>query len=182
MVQIFEDFNRRFFRGRLPRYRVRRRRLKSGGFCNDDLRLIVVAAHLAGDELDQVLLHEMCHHGIPGHGATFHARLQRVVDAAERGGDGRIAGLMRAELAAYRQRTYQGNEILRDLEDLALERPGTPWAKVRAYLVREFNLLPEAHGAARLLALARRRWERLRREAGAHAGHTRGTERSSGTQ
>ena len=63
---MFDDLNRRYWRGRLPRYHViRRAALKGGrlGVCRDEIRTILLRADLQGEELRLTLLHEMCHIG-----------------------------------------------------------------------------------------------------------------------
>lgn len=81
--RLFDEFNRRYWRGRLPRYRVLRVQFLTShlaGRCNDTRHLISLSRHLTGDDLRRMLLHEMCHIGPRGggHGHEFQRRLKRL--------------------------------------------------------------------------------------------------------
>ena len=81
--ELFDEFNARYFRGRLPRYRVRfddfsLERLGWQGEVLPERRVIRIRKQLPkGTNLERVLLHEMCHIDCFGHGAQFRARLRR---------------------------------------------------------------------------------------------------------
>ena len=59
--RLFDELNRRYWRGRLPRYRVIRRALlpRFLGTCSDKTQTILVDSSLAGEMLRLTLLHEM---------------------------------------------------------------------------------------------------------------------------
>ena len=77
---LFDEFNRKYFRDRLPRYRVRFVGARHSGWrgdCDPKRRMI----RLAGDRSfvdPRTLLHEMCHIGTPDHGKRFQAKLLRL--------------------------------------------------------------------------------------------------------
>jgi hypothetical protein len=84
---LFDEYNAKYFGGRLPRYRVRFvdfsivNRLGWEGECFPDRRLIQIRKQLPkGTNTGRVLLHEMCHIGSFGHGRRFRDRLRRLAD------------------------------------------------------------------------------------------------------
>ena len=79
LTEMFKRFNRAYFAGRKPRYRVLRRQLRSDGYSDATRRLILIRRGLDGDELAAILLHEMCHIGCPGHGPRFRDRVRRLI-------------------------------------------------------------------------------------------------------
>jgi len=87
-ASLYAQLNREFFRDRLPVYRVRFRQFDrpgQEGECKPTARTILLATPLKGDpqKLRQVLLHEMCHIGSPGHGLRFQAKLARLAANGE---------------------------------------------------------------------------------------------------
>lgn len=78
LQEKFDLYNRMYFRGRLPRYRVR---LSSEGLSGgahgtcDSKRQVIRLAGFAGP---LTLLHEMCHIGTANHGKRFQAKLRRL--------------------------------------------------------------------------------------------------------
>lgn len=88
--RLFDELNRRHWRGRLPRYRVvRRERLPGGdtvtGVCRHRARTILVQRGLLGDRLRVTLLHEMAHVAARefGHGPRFRRGLARLASRGE---------------------------------------------------------------------------------------------------
>lgn len=80
---LFDALNKQFFRGRLPRYRVKLLdSIPPHGQCVTERRLILLRP-MEPEQLRQLLLHEMCHIGASGHGPRFQARLQAVADQGE---------------------------------------------------------------------------------------------------
>jgi hypothetical protein len=81
---LFDEYNAKYFGGRLPRYRVRfvefsLDRLGWEGECLPKRRLIRIREQLPkGTNLERVLLHEMCHIGNLGHGPRFRDQLRRL--------------------------------------------------------------------------------------------------------
>ena len=82
---LFDELNRRYWRGRLPYYRVIRRDLAKKeirGKCNNESQTILLEKTLEDDEIRATLLHEMCHIGNgPGydHGPRFLRKLRRLL-------------------------------------------------------------------------------------------------------
>ncbi len=83
--QLFDELNRKYWRGRLPRYRVIQRATLHGlqGRCNNARRTILLAPHPSPEPLRLTLLHEMCHIGTPYHGRRFQANLERLACQGE---------------------------------------------------------------------------------------------------
>lgn len=166
LTEKYSAFNRRYFLGRLPRYRVVRRAISIGGRCDDRRRLIVIRPGIVGTELDCLLLHEMCHIGIPGHRWKFRARLQRVARRAQALGDHEFARLAVAEWELYdsKQVMSWSNEIDSDLESVMLSDPDATWSRVRRFLIRTYGLFPGEPTHRRVLISARRQWAKLKAE------------------
>lgn len=86
LPKLFSEYNRIFFRGRLPAYQVRYFDIEPQflrGLCDTKNRTIFIHREITGEELKQLLLHEMCHIGAPYHGQKFLKRLQRLADLGE---------------------------------------------------------------------------------------------------
>ena len=80
--QLFDELNRVFFEGRLPKYRVRRcePHSREHGFIDNAAATIWICA---SPDPRKTLLHEMCHIGTPGHGRLFRAKLRRLARLGE---------------------------------------------------------------------------------------------------
>jgi len=79
----FLDFNRLYFAGRLPRYRIRcvdrLTWLGQDGSCNNDRRLIRICKGLDEQSATSTLLHEMVHAAVGGgHGKRFRAKIAEL--------------------------------------------------------------------------------------------------------
>jgi len=75
LAPLFDQLNRKWFDGRLRPCAVRWAALLSQGHYESGRRTIYLRRGLAGAELIQTLLHEMCHIGTPDHGIRFKAKL-----------------------------------------------------------------------------------------------------------
>ncbi len=83
-TKLYNEFNRQFFGGRLPRYRVTvTTSTLSAGMCLSDRRLIQLQRGLDPKTLRRFLLHEMCHIGTPYHGRRFQEKLLRLAAQGE---------------------------------------------------------------------------------------------------
>ncbi len=83
LQNLFDALNKQFFQGRLPRYRVKLwDSLPPHGQCVTEHNLILLRP-MEPQQLRQVLLHEMCHIGEPGHGRRFQAKLERLLAQGE---------------------------------------------------------------------------------------------------
>ena len=88
--RLFDELNKRYWRGRLPRYRVIRRAAlgdRAMGLCNNKTRTILLLQSLDGEKLRLTLLHEMCHIGKASeypHGPQFLKKLHRLARLGEK--------------------------------------------------------------------------------------------------
>jgi len=58
--------------------------LRASGRCDDERRLILLNRNIRdAGEISRVLLHEMCHIGIPDHGRRFMRRLRHLAECGE---------------------------------------------------------------------------------------------------
>jgi hypothetical protein len=157
--QLFDELNSKYWRGRLPRYRVIERAKLSAclGRCDNTRRTILLAPHPSAEELRLTLLHEMCHIGTgPGydHGPRFLRKLRRLVRLGEtklveediERYDG--TAVKRAiEAARAAGHFHFGNEIslraaLRsDIESLAIgPELRVRWPRVARYLAQRYHM------------------------------------------
>jgi hypothetical protein len=82
---MFADFNARYWNGRLPKYRVRRRYLVGihARWLSKE-RLILIDRTLDPYDVPRILLHEMCHVRVgAGHGRRFLGELKRIAELGE---------------------------------------------------------------------------------------------------
>ncbi|HSP07599.1 MAG TPA: SprT-like domain-containing protein [Acidobacteriota bacterium] len=80
---LFDQLNRRYWQGVLPRYRCEwsARMLTTWGCCYPDHRVIRISILFQSrplQELEAIMKHEMIHIRIRGHGPTFRHELKRV--------------------------------------------------------------------------------------------------------
>lgn len=86
--RLFDELNRHYWRGRLPKYTVRRlpwKRIGSDGCCDYKTQRIELASECPAEKLRAVLLHEMIHIQYPddGHGPQFRRQLRRLIKHGE---------------------------------------------------------------------------------------------------
>jgi hypothetical protein len=157
---LFEQFNRAFFRGRLPRHTVRWAPLGfvgAHGRLRPRTRTILLARGLPPRLVRQTLLHEMCHIGSLGHGCRFRAKLTRLARMGEA-----WAGRERVVYERIcRERLPVSAEIRLVLEVLARDDPDLTWAMARRYLLTRVledprKVPPWAKGLWKRLAAAAR--------------------------
>lgn len=156
LVQVFEDWNQRYFEGRLSEYRiVIRPSLPSNGFFDRKRRRIILR-----NEFDQrVLLHEMAHQVSDYHGLKFMGELKRLIDLGAPGMQEEYDSLKKSMRAP-------GSEIAETIETVALDtalNPRMTWADVRRYVAREMGMT--AASLDRKYPWAKATWRNERREA-----------------
>lgn len=177
--RLFDEFNRRYFRACLPRYRVIRRTVLRGnvlGVQRDKTRTILLRRDLTGENLQLTLLHEMCHIGTGSgysHGPRFQKKMRRLIrlgapskllkdvecydgtEDARRIAAAQAAGTLKGEMP-FR------DAIKSDLEGLAIVRAGYRWPKVRRFLSEQYKIAPS--DIDRYAPWAQRDWRRLSAE------------------
>ena len=113
--RLFDHLNDRFFKGRLPKYRVHRcaPRIREHGFIDNEARTIWICNP---SDLRKTLLHEMCHIGTSGHGRLFRAKLRRLARHGERWAQAERAYYLRVQLGVKVESWAALLEIARDLK------------------------------------------------------------------
>ncbi len=156
---LFEKLNHQLFGGRLPRYMVRfgpsGRLVAESGYCDSERKTIYVDPNPPTRALlRQVLLHEMCHIGTPGHGSRFQKKLRRLAALGET-----WANREADECAEARaMRVSPTAAIVRELKDMAIEQPAAEWPHARGVLAFRMGRL-EAE-IDRIAPWAARLWDR----------------------
>ncbi len=180
--RLFDQLNKRFWRGRLPKYRVISRGKIPGdalGACRNETKIISLRKDLSEEDLRLTLLHEMCHIGpeVGGdaHGPRFRRKLRRLADLGEpklvediERYDG--ASLRRyiveqeAETGSRLPMTSWRDEVRSDLQAAYFAGWATRrWSTIRRWLARRYKI-SEA-GLERRIPWAQREWRRYRSEA-----------------
>ena len=157
---LFDQFNRAFFRGRLPRHTVRWAPLGVAGAhgrLRPRARTILLARGLPPRLVRQTLLHEMCHIGSLGHGRRFRTKLAHLARMGETWA--RRERVLCERIC--RQRLPVSAEIRLMLEVLARDDPELTWAAARRHLLTRVledprQMPPWAKGLWHRLAAAAR--------------------------
>ncbi len=157
--RLFDDFNRRYFGGRLRKRAVRwfsgnaRVSCQHLGLCTP--RAIYIARHLTPERAAQTLVHEMCHIGVgKGHGPRWRARMISAKDLG--------APVNPTELAKGYVPCAPGQMAI-FIDDLVRNQfdKFTTWREVRRIIAREsWMTIPQVER----LRWPRKRWERVRKE------------------
>ncbi len=140
LTKLYHELNRKFFRGRLPRYRVTlSSSIPSHGACLNDRRLIQLQRGLDPEMLRRLLLHEMCHIGTPYHGHRFQAKLYRLSAQGE--------AWAKDEAEKYRNAPSWNHEMANlraKLDGVAFETgsKGPKFASLVAWLAHDLGLRP----------------------------------------
>ena len=141
--RLFSELNAEFWKGRLPTYRVRRRRLPAlEGWCDVERRVITIdPRRVSPDDVRKTLLHEMCHaatRGGGGHGKRFLAELARLAAAGEKWAE-EERQIYADPARRIRATRHSIREHLEDL--LRVDKPGEiEWRRARAYTAHWFGM------------------------------------------
>ncbi len=156
--EVFDDFNRTYFGGRLPSFRVirvessvhgRHGTLAAVAQCEPRKRLIRLSDTLSGESLHQILLHEMCHietSNRPGydHGKAFRSKLRQLQRQGEDWARDEIEYYKLAEIELgfrKRLRSKVAKEIVDIVDNLLICNDlDVSWVKIRHYLSNELGL------------------------------------------
>jgi hypothetical protein len=164
--ELFEIYNRRFFEGRLPAYRIvvgNRYGTGNGlhGFCRKKEREIHLDPRLRGVELKKVLLHEMAHAATRGtHGKQWLAEMFRLAE---------MGAPTREDWKAYQDQaqTLGPKNIAAECYDAGVETD-LSWSSVRSRCGRENGLIDDrgrsvSTGASNTLLLCGKEFSKGRR-------------------
>ena len=174
---LFERYNRRYWRGRLPHYTVLVTDKYTGGRCERGRKVIYINPGTPMG-VPRTLLHEMAHAATKGgHGKKWQDEMRRLV---------RLGAPLKRELDGYTsKKAINLAQILGQFYDAGCEAgDGVTWREVRIRLGYEWGYVDSKGRApdrtcARILQKARREWLRGRalrerhrkmREAYARAG------------
>jgi hypothetical protein len=172
---LFDAYNRQYWGGRLPKYRViRRAALKKLGVCRDATRTILIRRPQSSDAEALTLLHEMCHIGPERgfmHGPIFQRKVRRLVRLGAPPAllqdleqyDGTFVTRWLESQEAARQPVDEipfRDAVQSDLEELAERR--VRWATVRRTLVHAYQTTPAEFD--RRAPWAEAEWRRHRHE------------------
>ena len=169
LQRLFDGYNRHYWRGKLPWYKVIASYRYHGGYCDKRNRKIFLNLATLGQpaEMRATLLHEMAHAAAKGdcHGRTWQAEMKRLYKLG--------APIAMEDLDPATR--HDSKQILMDFEDAGLEAPpNSSWRQVRRILGYELMLVDNRGRAVnrrvvRLLEKARRRFNKGRRR---HSAHT----------
>ena len=138
LQQFFDDYNHQFFRGRLPKYRVRfTHSIHSYGECSSQDHVILLSWKIPLEELRQYLLHEMCNIGCPDHGKRFTSKLQKLADQGEEWAV--------EEIRLYREGLTWNQEmtnVKQRLEEIALNPSRPTFSQVNKHFAENLGLSP----------------------------------------
>jgi SprT-like family protein len=143
----FAELNARYWRGRLPRYRViQRAGVPGDGRCNNARQTILLGPHPSSEDLRLTLLHEMCHSGTcrpehDHHGPRFLRKMRRLVQLGE-------TKLLEKDIRAFEAFLPAGHfsnsipwqgALRSDIKSLAmdLELQWVRWPRVARYLANQ---------------------------------------------
>ena len=140
---------------REDRWRVSTRsKRRVDGHCDAERRVIEIAALLDDpDELDRLLVHEICH-AVAGasHGKTWRRRMERAARRAEEIGRPRLARSIEKEVTDYRDAARPLEAAYDDVRDMLIDDPGLTFAQVKRLVADEYGLLvSEVHRRLRRL-------------------------------
>ena len=167
---LFDELNRRYWRGRLPKYRVIRRNLsgKLLGRCDNERRTILLDNNQIDEDLRLTLLHEMCHIGrTPGweHGPTFRRKVNRLVRLGEskliedvERYDGTAVVRYLATLKHPIPEISFRQAVMDDIESLAMTYYRRQWPRVLTFLAHQYRMTPARF--RRLAPWAERTWRK----------------------
>jgi hypothetical protein len=147
LKQEFHTIRQEFFPrwDRAKRWRIRRVADLNGanGQAHPDTRTIRITHLPEGDEGTLLLIHEIAHAvGNWGHGKKWQARIEQAAKAAEKMGRTELAGLLRKEIAGYRDPVARVTARLayQEIADAAAEAPDATFLQVVDCLRRDYGL------------------------------------------
>jgi hypothetical protein len=137
--RVYDALNGQLFSSRLPPFTVRWMQPQTTGQlgrCEADKRLILLVGPRPIDaELRQVLLHEMCHIGCPGHGKRFQRKLRHLANLGEAWAEEEARQY--AEAVALGRRLPLTAQLRHAIDDLAIAHPELAWRVARRVLCRD---------------------------------------------
>ena len=133
--KLFKRFNRKYFGGRLPTYRVTQSDLYgSMGVCRKKQREIHLSAGLQNSAARTTLLHEMAHAATsPRHGPAWQKEIRRLI---------RLGAPLKRELDAYLKTTGHLGDLISDASAAGFHFADRQrWPEVRQHIGYKNGLL-----------------------------------------
>jgi hypothetical protein len=127
LQKLFNHYNRKYWRARLPVYAVAVSTRHNGGYCDKRLRVIFIHPNIASEDQDakRTLLHEMSHAAVSsGHGKLWKAEMRRL---RRRGAPIRERDMTDYETKNALTPTY----FLRSIFDAGVELPNETWSRIK---------------------------------------------------
>ena len=158
---LFDQYNNRYWRGRLPRYKVLVTDRYTGGRCEKRQRMIYINPSTPA-VVSRTLLHEMAHAAVRGngHNKVWLNEVKRIV---------RLGAPLKQELAGYASKNAINREqVLGEFYDAGCEADDTfTWRQLRRSLGYEYGYVDKEGRAAdkyaaQFLEQLRREWLRGR--------------------
>jgi hypothetical protein len=139
LAAAFQEFNDRYFGGRLRKVRVRfkaagRPPLRPGGSGHYDSSSRTIFIARTESQILETLLHEMCHIGEPHHGTKFRAKLLHLRS---------LGASVAAADCEPRLRGPAEFHIRHAIDDLFLQAPTLTWPRARKLLAWDLGLRPK---------------------------------------
>lgn len=163
LAKLYDELNKKFFRRRLPVYRVICKNLPWGlhGHCNSQERIIFLKKGLGQEDLRCTLLHEMCHIGTPGHGKRFQAKLTRLSEMGET--------WAKEELRLY-ETGETWNQSIRglrlNLEEWVLQSPRPRFSSIVRFIANDWGMT--SHELLQKVPWLRAAWQKVCQESKEH--------------
>jgi len=142
----FQVVKRLFFprwdRADLWRVSTRSKR-KVHGRCDTERRVIeIVMQHTDPDEMDRLLIHEICHAvAAGGHRTVWQRRMEAAAKRADQLGRSRLAELLRQEIVNYQQAAEGIEEAYQTIQDWVAHEPDITLPQVKRSLADHYGLL-----------------------------------------
>jgi predicted metal-dependent hydrolase len=128
--------------------------LLPSGRCEESIKVIFVREIPdCEDELDQLLIHEICHYNVPTHGPKWCRNMEKAAQRAESIGQQKISQWIRSEIQRFQPQ--EGEDVYGTLEEWISETQGqVPFERLVAKL---------AHDSGMTVKELEGRYKRLRR-------------------
>ncbi len=109
------------------------------GYCDLDNKRIEINLHLANEDLEFILIHEICH-AIAScyHGNNWSRRMLQAAEKAERYNNHDLALLIRKDVSCYKgEPPIRARDIYQRLEDIVMDCPKESYKNILKYLMSE---------------------------------------------
>jgi hypothetical protein len=97
--------------------------------------------HTEAEEMDRLLIHEICHAVRPGSGKGWQARMEKAAQTAEKFGRSLLAQLLREEIAGYQIPTERRKDAYDAIVDWVWVDPSLTLEQVKNRLADKYGML-----------------------------------------